>query len=332
MLKKALLLFPLFAAQYAGAQTLTGAWFGRADVVNQGTQNNYLTEFILKQKGDEVEGIFGYYFKDSYQSFFVRGTYDKNTREVYIPNLSMFHYSASTRNGIECPMNFHGKLMVSQAKSTLSGSFITEPKYKYTCPELRTSFTLDIDADLGQLASISPGRKFWQPQQEDVIVSNAPVAAAGGDSKPVPVASTAVLVADSIALKPIDFKQTDSAKLVKKFDSRQNIMLQELEIEGDSIRISFYDNGDIDHDTISVLLNKTPILMKQELSSRAITVYVALSDRHPVSEIGMFADNLGKYPPNTALMVVTDGLHRYEMYLSSSLSQNATVRLRKKKK
>ncbi len=163
--------------------------------------------------------------------------------------------------------------------------------------------------------------------------SNAPVAAAGGDSKPVPVASTAVLVADSIALKPIDFKQTDSAKLVKKFDSRQNIMLQELEIEGDSIRISFYDNGDIDHDTISVLLNKTPILDEAGTQlTRHHGVCCAGAIKHPVSEIGMFADNLGKYPPNTALMVVTDGLHRYEMYLSSSLSQNATVRLRKKKK
>jgi len=330
MLKNALLLLSLFAAHHVGAQTLTGAWFGRADVVNQGTQNNYLTELILKQKGDEVEGIFGYYFKDSYQSFFVRGTYDKNTREVHIPNLSMFHYSASTRNGIECPMSFQGKLMVSQAKSTLSGSFLTEPKYKYTCPELRTSFTLDVEADQASLLAAGPGRKFWQPQQEDVVVSNTTAGSSGGDSKPV--TSTAILVADTIALKPVDIKKVDSAKLVEKFDSRQNVVLQELEIEGDSIRISFYDNGDIDHDTISVLLNKTPILMKQELSSRAITVYVALTDKNPVSEIGMFADNLGLYPPNTALMVVTDGIHRYEMYLSSSLKQNALVRLRKKKK
>ena len=40
-------------------------------------------------------------------------------------------------------------------------------------------------------------------------------------------------------------------------------------------------------------------------------------------------ENLGLYPPNTALMVLTDGINRYEIYLSSSLVQNATVRLRK---
>ncbi|WP_315816092.1 hypothetical protein [Paraflavitalea speifideaquila] len=69
MLKTTILLLSLLAAQYLGAQTVTGSWFGKADVVDQGNQNNYLTELILKQKGDEVEGIFGYYFKDSYQSF-----------------------------------------------------------------------------------------------------------------------------------------------------------------------------------------------------------------------------------------------------------------------
>lgn len=325
MLKNTLLLLSLFAAHHLAAQTITGAWFGRADVVGQGNKNNYLTEFVLKQKGDEVEGIFGYYFKDSYQSFFVRGSYNKTTREVMIPNLSMFHYSASTRGGIECPMNFYGKLMVSQAQSTLSGSFLTEPKYKYTCPELRTSFTLDIAADQdSMLDNVVTGQKFWKPQQEDVIVANTP--------ENIPTASTATFAKDSLVLTPAKVEDEVSKKLVEKFETRKNIYTQELEIEGDSIRISFYDNGDIDHDTISVLLNKTPIMVKQELSARAITLYVVLDDKRPVSEIGMFAENLGKYPPNTALMVVTDGKHRYEMYLSSSLNQNALVRLRKKKK
>lgn len=327
MLKKTLLLLSLFAAHQVGAQTVTGAWFGRADVVDQGNQNNYLTEFVLKQKGDDVEGIFGYYFKDSYQSFFVRGKYNKTTREVLIPNLTMFHYSSSTRGGIECPMSFYGKLMVSQAKSTLSGSFITEPKYKYTCPELRTSFTMDTEQDQDALlTNVSTGRKFWSPQQEDVIVSNSNTA----DNKPV--AATALLTPDSMVLQPAKLEESISNKLVTKFESRKSIYMQDLEIESDSIRISFYDNGDIDGDTISVLLNKTPIIVKQELSSRALTIYIALDDKRPVSEIGMLAENLGKYPPNTALMVVTDGVHRYDMYLSSSLTQNALVRLRKKKK
>ena len=327
MLKNTFFLLILLSTCMAStAQSVTGAWFGRADVVLTGSTNNYLTELILKQKGDEIEGIFGYYFKDSYQSFFVRGSYNKNTRQVVIPNLSMLHHSVPTRNGIECPMTFQATLMVSQAQSTLKGSFVTIDKYKYTCPELRVNFALDTESNQDSLlASTTPGRKFWKPQQEDLVVANS-------TTENKPVTSTVVLQKDTIALKPAEVNEPLNDKLVTRFDSRKNTYMQELEVEGDSIRVSFYDNGDVDQDTISVLLDRVPVLVNQELSARALTIYIALDDKKPVHEIAMFAENLGKYPPNTALMIVTDGKHRYEMYLSSSLSQNSVVKLRKKKK
>jgi hypothetical protein len=322
-----LLLFVLSVGSAAKAQSVTGAWFGRADVMMKNGTNNYLTELILKQKGDEVEGIFGYYFKDSYQSFFIRGSYNKNTRQVIIPNLSMLHHSVPTRNGIECPMTFQGTLMVSQAQSTLKGSFVTVDRYKYTCPELRATFSLDTETGNQDslLANTTPGRKFWKPQQEDLVVSSP-------TTNDKPVTTLAVLQKDTIAFKPAEVNETTNNSLVTRFESRKNIYNQELEVEGDSIRVSFYDNGDIDQDTISVLLDRVPVLVNQELSSRALTIYIALDDKKPIHEIAMFAENLGKYPPNTALMIVTDGKNRYEMYLSSSLSQNSVVKLRKKKK
>jgi hypothetical protein len=327
MLKNTILLLSLLAVKSVTAQTVTGAWSGRADVVMQGNTNNYLTELILKQKGDDIEGIFGYYFKDSYQSFFIRGSYNKSTREVTIPNLNMLHHSVPTRNGIECPMSFHGTLMVSQAQSTLKGAFVTIDKYKYTCPELRANFTLDTETanQDSLLRNTTTGRKFWKPQQEDLVISNP-------TTENKAVTATAIIVRDTISLKPAEVNETINSNLLGQFESRKNIYNQELEIDGDSIRVSFYDNGDVDNDTVSVLLNKVPVLVKQELTARALTIYIALDDKRPVHEIGMFAENVGKYPPNTALMVVTDGVHRYEMYLSSSLTQNSIVRLRKKKK
>jgi hypothetical protein len=329
MLKNVFFLLLLLSVRSVTAQSVTGSWFGRADVMMKNSTNNYLTELILKQKGDEVEGIFGYYFKDSYQSFFIRGSYNKNTRQVTIPNLNMLHHSVPTRNGIECPMSFQGTLMVSQAQSTLKGSFVTVDRYKYTCPELRATFTLDTETTNQDsvLANTTTGRKFWKPQQEDLVISTPTTTTANK-----PVTSTAVIEKDTIALKPAAVNETVNSNLLTRFESRKNMFNQELEIEGDSIRVSFYDNGDIDNDTVSVLLDRVPVLVNQELSARALTIYIALDDKKAVHEIAMFAENLGKYPPNTALMIVTDGKHRYEMYLSSSLSQNSVVRLRKKKK
>lgn len=308
------------------SQTISGSWYGKADVMARGVNNNYLTEFVLKQKGNEVEGIFGYYFKDSYQSFFVRGTYDKNSRELRIKNLPVLFYKSDTRNGIECPMNFEGILMVSQVKRSLRGSFYSDEKYKYTCPELRVQFNLDSAANEEDLLQTAVAdKKYWKPQEEDFVVTdvqqnktvtiNADTKTAGIDS----AGTTAPAV-------------TEDNSLISRFEKRKTIYTMDLEVESDSVRISFYDNGDVDGDSISVFLNKQPVLIKQELTARALNIYVTLDNSKPVNEITMFAENLGKYPPNTALMLITDGVTRHEVYLSSSLSQNAGVRIRKKKK
>src|SRR5438552_17038545 len=132
MLRIILVLSFLIPGQFVISQSISGSWYGKADVVVAGVYNNYLTELVLKQRGNEIEGVFGYYFKDTYQSFFVRGTYDKETRAVNIKNLPLlFYQSRSTQNGAECLMDFEGLLRVSQVKSSMNGSFYTIDKYKY---------------------------------------------------------------------------------------------------------------------------------------------------------------------------------------------------------
>ena len=318
-----LVIIALITAQANFAQSVTGSWYGRADVLMEGSHNNYLTELILKQKGDEVEGIFGYYFKDTYQSFFIRGTYDKQAREVHIKNIPLLYYRSTSRNGIECPMNFLGTLIVSQVKSTLNGFFYSaEDKYKYTCPELRVSMTIDINESNQDsiLRNTVAGKKFWKPLEEDILVSNV------GTEKPITLAPA--LINEKPVVK-ID--EPAEKKLIQRFEQRQNTYGKDIEIESDSIRISFYDNGDVDGDVISIFLNKIPIMAKQELSDRGLNIYLSLDSLKETNEISMFAENLGKYPPNTALMVVTDGIKRHEIYLSSSLTQNASIRFKKKK-
>src|SRR5450755_253345 len=119
------------------AQTVSGSWYGRADVDVAGMHNNYLTELVIKQKGNRVEGIFGYYFRDKYQSFFIHGTYNPRTREITILNIPVIYYNSnSTVNSIDCNTNVRGVLMNSRAGSTLKGAFYHDGKYNYTCPDL----------------------------------------------------------------------------------------------------------------------------------------------------------------------------------------------------
>ena len=318
-----LLCFLFYSSTFvAVAQNVKGAWYGRADVVVQGSSSNYLTEFILKQKGDEVEGIFGYYFKDTYQSFFIRGFYNEKTRQVSIKNLPLLFHGSSSKNGIECPMNFQGTLMVSKVKSTLKGRFYTEEKYRYTCPELTVNMTLDTSEQNQDsvLRNSIAGQRFWKPSDEDVVVNAS--STIKRDTLTSSYASSSSAAGQQTAID-------EDKSLVEAFGKRNNIYEKDIVVYDDSVLVSFYDNGDVDDDTISVFLNKKPILIRRGLSARALNIYIGLDSSKDVNELSMFADNMGKFPPNTALMVVSDRQKRYEFYLSASLKQNASVRLRR---
>ena len=324
MLRIILVLSLLVTGRFAFSQTISGSWYGKADIVSQGVYNNYLTELVLKQRGSEVEGVFGYYFKDTYQSFFVRGTYNKETRAVSIKNLPMlFYQSKATQNGAECMMDFEGTLRVSQVKSSMNGSFLTIEKYKYTCPEMRVNFTMDVATKNldSMLSSSIVGKRFWMPQREDVVVkAHSPVV----NGSPTTGVFAPAKITDSAIYA------NSERNLVAQFTRRKIIYTKELEIGSDSIRISLYDNGEIDGDTVTVFLNGVPVITHQELTARAVNMYLTLDNSKDVNEVSLFAENLGKIPPNTALMVVTDGISRFEVFLSSTYTQNATVRIKKR--
>ncbi|RYG40229.1 MAG: hypothetical protein EOO01_27815 [Chitinophagaceae bacterium] len=53
MMARAILFIILFfALKTLPAQQIKGSWYGRADVIAAGAASNYLTEFVLKQKGN----------------------------------------------------------------------------------------------------------------------------------------------------------------------------------------------------------------------------------------------------------------------------------------
>jgi len=112
--------------------------------------------------------------------------------------------------------------------------------------------------------------------------------------------------------------------------NRKTEVVQTIKIETPILKIELYDNGQIDGDTISVFLNHKLILYKKGLSEKPITLNIPLQPSKDYEMI-MFAENLGSIPPNTALMVMTSGKKKYEVYLSSSEVKSAAVRFRYEK-
>ena len=99
----------------------------------------------------------------------------------------------------------------------------------------------------------------------------------------------------------------------------------------DSLVLILYDNGEIDGDTVSVILNGQMFMEKQGLKASAIRKTVYITPGNEELTLILYAENLGRYPPNTGLLVFYDGEDRHQLRFSADLQKNASVVFRRKK-
>ena len=129
---------------------------------------------------------------------------------------------------------------------------------------------------------------------------------------------------------PVDVYQNDTLARLQKnihLQSREKDVVKTVSIDTSFIKIELYDNAEIDDDTVTVFLNNTLLLYQKRLTDKPLTMNVNVFPDTDY-ELMMYANNLGRIPPNTALMVVTAGRKRYELFLSSSEQKSAVVRFR----
>lgn len=108
------------------------------------------------------------------------------------------------------------------------------------------------------------------------------------------------------------------------FRDRTRNLKERIQVVSDSLKLFFYDNGQIDDDTITVYYNKQLLLDKQRISGKAIILKVHIQPNSE-NEIIMFADNEGSIPPNTAVVVFTDNGVKHKIKIDSNKKQNGTV-------
>lgn len=113
--------------------------------------------------------------------------------------------------------------------------------------------------------------------------------------------------------------------------SRENELIKTLTLNNEEVTVKLYDNGEIDDDTISVYMDDKLILSHKRLSATPITVNLKMDEENPEHVLVMVAENLGRIPPNTSLMLVQDGDKRYEVRITSTEQKNAMVRFRYQK-
>jgi hypothetical protein len=301
------LLFLCLSLCGAAQTKVIGYWYGTANVANGGSTNNYAMEMVVSQTGVTVDGVLNYFFRNTFRSIPLKGTYTASTRTLVIPDIPLTYHGSTAKFEVDCMMDFVGTLRVSKTGSVMNGRFVSKPEYRNTCPEVSFDFNLDstarnMDSLYAEVREKKERYAVWQPSEADT------------------------LVAATVLQRPVV-----NYVVINQFKQREKELQQEIEVESDSLLVNFYDNGEVDGDSISVFFNDQLLTFNRLLSARAIQFKIALDPNREFNELTMFADNLGAIPPNTALMIVYDGVQRHDVRLSSNLQKSAAVRIRKKK-
>ncbi len=185
-------------------------------------------------------------------------------------------------------------------------------------------------------------KKTTTPVTKPVTTNKNPVTTTNTVKKPVtnpPVTKTTIPpvkkpVTDTIQKKQPVIVKINPPPVVKIPDvlkTRSNELMKAITVSDPNVVVKLFDNGDIDGDTISVFLDKKLVLSSKRLTASPLIVKFTIDEDDSDHELTMVAENLGKIPPNTSLMVVEAGEQRFEVRITSTEQKNAVVRFRYQK-
>ena len=323
---------------------ITGVWKGKI--------NRQKVELKIIQRGDSLLGTSYYYESaNNYRRYSIRGYFDPNTNSTVwwddqlldersgrfsigspgkIPMLS--------RADFNCPgsgkMMLNGKAYDKDEEDKIKGAvdldktskheFIDEWDYII---ENFTAGTNDPDI-IDSVAQIAFKPEAIPEKPIAIVPVQTPTTQKIQQPKTSDEKTNPVVVVEE---KPvITFpKQEKPLTIEEKFVSRKKILIKEIPLNGDSIELRFYDNGEIDGDSISLFLNDQLIFSHLLLTGQAHIIKLAIREMREINELTMVAENLGSIPPNTSYMEALVGGQRYSTYLASNEGSSAMIRLTK---
>jgi hypothetical protein len=160
-----------------------------------------------------------------------------------------------------------------------------------------------------------------KPKAKPTIANNTTANANKSNNLPTPIEAptTKITEPETTITKPIETPKP------KVLEVRENKLARTFQVADPNIEISFFDNGEIDGDTISVYVNNELVINKQRLTAKAQTIQVKASPVSTTQEIVVVAESLGTIPPNTAFVIIKAGRQRYEIVLTSTEQRNAKL-------
>ncbi|MBC8053690.1 MAG: hypothetical protein H7Y13_11555 [Sphingobacteriaceae bacterium] len=127
------------------------------------------------------------------------------------------------------------------------------------------------------------------------------------------------------------------AELMKKIkeDTNKGIPFKEtiltkpfvLNITKPTITIELRDYLKEDNDTVTVFVNRDEVITRRRISNRVYRKTIHFKKLSGLNEIIVYANNLGRIPPNTCVMVIDDGNSKQRINIFSSKQSSAVIYL-----
>ena len=357
-------LFALFISGFTNAQNISGQWKGEfIDLSSKyGSWGGDKCEYVLEleSKGSKVTGYSYTYFSNGNKRYYtickLSGTYNKAKKYVEVKEYERTKTNVPVEIGNCFQVHKLTFFKKTDGDENLEGSWVPAPDQKGNCGHGNTLLTRR------NLKSSFPG--FKNPTQSTgysrVTAPKVPVPknSTAATNKKLPnladknktavvkpvtpaVKKPPVATQDPVLAKKEPELQQEQTATIKpvlpstiiagnRYEKRNNTVIKTIEVENDLVKIDLYDNGEIDGDSISVFLNGKLLVARKKLTTQPITLTLAKEELQENNELVMYAENLGTIPPNTALMVVTDGKKRYEVRITSDLQKSGTIKFIKK--
>jgi hypothetical protein len=312
------------------AQKITGIWRGYFSAANGIFRDDigeemYKYEVQIDQQTDNsVKGV-TYSYKSTvfYGKSTMQGIYTVSSKNLILKELKLVELKIGS-NSEPCLMTCYLDYVKIGKLEVLQGTFIsTNAKNKKDCGNGKVYLerVLKSDFELEEFLA-HPKPQVPISQQKPLLKpSNTDTDGVKKDKE-----SDADQSPLNTKTPPTDIKKmANSASLPKVLVSRENFLIKRIISSEPDIKIELIDNGTIDNDTISLFHNGEQVIKKGRLNYQPLTYSFNCGTDGSLHELILVAENLGEIPPNTAVMVVTIGKKRQEIFLTSDEKKNAKI-------
>jgi len=307
------------------AQMITGVWHGKI--------NNQKVELKIIQKGDSLTGT-AYYYQSSgnYRRYSIKGVFDGPNNEAVWWDDELLE-EKNNRRSLGSP----GKTaLLSQAEFNCPGGGImkldgdvvarddeNKPKGEVHIDKTNSPYFYDEWDFVIENYTAGTNDHFIIDSVDRIARHPAPVIIDKplARAEPAPAPQTVAIAKPQQPVTPLQ-----PLSIEQKFSQRQKIPMLEIPVVGDSIELNFYDNAEIDGDSITLFLNEKLIFQHIFLTDKPFVVKIPVTELQDSNELVMVAENLGSIPPNTSFMVAYVGGQRYEARLVSTEGSSAMIR------